>query len=222
MSSMASQITSLTIIYSTVYSGTDQRKHQSSALLAFVRGIHRGPVNFPAQMASNAENVSIWWRHHVMRERSKEHRSRSGGEGCYKIGYTPPPPPHTHTHIHTNPFPILNSNFAKSPLLDFSWPIVLEFYKENGSTISPWLGRCEISRGQNFNLQLGWVSQRYCCSLPLRASRRKTKQNKQNSGHLLLWLSSELLFDAQVSLLHVVSMYLMFVPEAIKISYFGV
>ena len=46
MSAMASQITSLTIVYySTVYSGTDQRKHQSSASLAFVRGIHRWPVN---------------------------------------------------------------------------------------------------------------------------------------------------------------------------------
>ena len=44
---MASQITSLTIVYSTVYSGTDQRKHQSSASLAFVRGIHRWPVNSP-------------------------------------------------------------------------------------------------------------------------------------------------------------------------------
>ena len=53
-------ITSLTIVYSTVYSGADQSKHQSSASLAFVWGIHRGP----AQMASNAENVSIWWRHH--------------------------------------------------------------------------------------------------------------------------------------------------------------
>ena len=42
---MASQITSLTIVYSTVYSGADQRKHQSSASLAFVRGIHRWPVN---------------------------------------------------------------------------------------------------------------------------------------------------------------------------------
>ena len=45
MSTMASQITSLRIIYSTVYSGADQRKHQSSASLAFVRGIHRSPVN---------------------------------------------------------------------------------------------------------------------------------------------------------------------------------
>ena len=45
MSAMASQITSLTIVYSTVYSGADQRKHQSSASLAFVRGIHRWPLN---------------------------------------------------------------------------------------------------------------------------------------------------------------------------------
>ena len=88
MGAIASQITSLTIVYSTVYSGADKRKHQSSASLAFVRGIHRGPVNsphkwpvarkmfpldagnspgtgeFPAQMASSAENVSIRWRHH--------------------------------------------------------------------------------------------------------------------------------------------------------------
>ena len=47
MSAMASQFTSLTIVYSTVYSGANQRKHQTSASLAFVRGIHRGPVNSP-------------------------------------------------------------------------------------------------------------------------------------------------------------------------------
>ena len=58
MGAMASQITGLTIVYSTVYSGADQRKHQSSASLAFV------PGEFPAQKASSAENVSIWWRHH--------------------------------------------------------------------------------------------------------------------------------------------------------------
>ena len=45
MSTIASQITSLTIVYSTVYSDADQRRHQSSASLAFVRGIHLGPVN---------------------------------------------------------------------------------------------------------------------------------------------------------------------------------
>ena len=47
MSPMASHIASLTIVYSTVYSGADHRKHQSSASLAFVQGIHRWPVNSP-------------------------------------------------------------------------------------------------------------------------------------------------------------------------------
>ena len=46
MGAIASQITSLTMVYSTVYSDADRRKHQSSVSLAFVRGIHRGPVNF--------------------------------------------------------------------------------------------------------------------------------------------------------------------------------
>ena len=44
---IASQITSITIVYSTVYSDADQRKHQSPASLAFVWGIHRGPVKYP-------------------------------------------------------------------------------------------------------------------------------------------------------------------------------
>ena len=45
MGAMAFQITGLTIVYSYVYSGADQRKHQSSVSLAFLRGIHRWPVN---------------------------------------------------------------------------------------------------------------------------------------------------------------------------------
>ena len=44
---MASKITGISIVYSTVYSGAHQRKHQSWASLAFVRGIHRWPVNYP-------------------------------------------------------------------------------------------------------------------------------------------------------------------------------
>ena len=134
MGAIVSQITSLTIVYSAVYSGADQIKHQRSASLAFVRGIHRRPMNsphkwpvtrktfpfddvimlqlchnnerddasnrrrldrllkclfrrrsnktsklrltgvcegnssvtgeFPAQRASNVENVSIWWFYH--------------------------------------------------------------------------------------------------------------------------------------------------------------
>ena len=47
MGTIASQITRLMIVYSTVYSGGDRRKYQSSASLAFVRGIHRWPVNSP-------------------------------------------------------------------------------------------------------------------------------------------------------------------------------
>ena len=47
MGATASQIISLTVFYSTVYSDADQRKHQSSASLAFVWRIHRGPVNSP-------------------------------------------------------------------------------------------------------------------------------------------------------------------------------
>ena len=73
MDAMASEITSLTIVYSTVYSGTDQSKHQSSALLAFVWGIHRWPVNSPHKgpvtrkmlpfddVIMNSERLQISW-----------------------------------------------------------------------------------------------------------------------------------------------------------------
>ena len=47
MNAMVLKIPSLTIVNSTVYSGANQRKHQSSASLAFVRGIHRSPMNSP-------------------------------------------------------------------------------------------------------------------------------------------------------------------------------
>ena len=59
MGAMAPQITSLKIVYSTVYSRADQRKHQSSESLAIVWGIYRWPVNSSNKRASNAENVSI-------------------------------------------------------------------------------------------------------------------------------------------------------------------
>ena len=69
MGAMASQITSVTIVYSTIYSGADQRKYQSSAALAFVPGTGE----FSVHMASNAENVSIWWRHHDVLQRVQTH-----------------------------------------------------------------------------------------------------------------------------------------------------
>ena len=47
MSAMTYQITGVSLVYSTVCSGSDKKKHQSSVSLAFVRGIHRWPVNSP-------------------------------------------------------------------------------------------------------------------------------------------------------------------------------
>ena len=61
MGAIASQITSLTIVYSTVYSDADLSNYQSPASLAFVRGIHRGPVNSPQKWPVTRK---IWWRHH--------------------------------------------------------------------------------------------------------------------------------------------------------------
>ena len=61
MSAMASQITGVSMVCSTVCSGAAQRKHQSSASLAFVRGIPTASVTgeFPSQRTSNVENASI-------------------------------------------------------------------------------------------------------------------------------------------------------------------
>ena len=67
MGAMTSQITSLANVYSTVYSGADQRKHKAP---------HHWPLcgeftgEFPTQMDSNAENVSVWWRHHNVTDKN--------------------------------------------------------------------------------------------------------------------------------------------------------
>ena len=58
MGALASQIISLSIVCSTVCSGPDQRKHKSSASLAFVRGIHRWPVN---SFHKGPVTGKIWW-----------------------------------------------------------------------------------------------------------------------------------------------------------------
>ena len=59
MGAVASQITRRTIVYSTVYSGADQRKYQSSASLTFVRGIHRWPVNSPHKWPVTRKMISF-------------------------------------------------------------------------------------------------------------------------------------------------------------------
>ena len=80
MSATACQITSLTIVYSTVYSGADEKP----TLQLHVAGLYAGNIpatgEFPAQRASNAENVSMWWRHHDFLER--ELFAEILSEGC--------------------------------------------------------------------------------------------------------------------------------------------
>ena len=56
---MTSQITSLAIVYSTVYSSMDQRKHQSSAPLAFVRGIHHFTALLNSKLITNISNTDM-------------------------------------------------------------------------------------------------------------------------------------------------------------------
>ena len=69
MTTVASQITSLTIVYSIVYSGADQRKHQGSASLAFVRGIHRDRwiPRTKGQWRGNCFHLmTSWWIYHKL------------------------------------------------------------------------------------------------------------------------------------------------------------
>ena len=61
MDAMASQITKLTIVYSTVIQVQIKENIKATGLWA---GNSPGTDELPAQMASNAENFSIWWRHH--------------------------------------------------------------------------------------------------------------------------------------------------------------
>ena len=79
MGAMASQITSLTLtsVYSIVYSGADQRNIKAPCHWPLCEEI-TGDRWTPAQMASNTENVSIWWRHHgIMANRPLPGRNNS-------------------------------------------------------------------------------------------------------------------------------------------------
>ena len=73
MTAMASQFTGVSIVYSTLCSDADQRKHQSSASLVFVRGIQWWPMNSPYKGAVTCKMFPFddvimcdsgpWWRH---------------------------------------------------------------------------------------------------------------------------------------------------------------
>ena len=70
MTMVASQITSLTVVYSIVYSGAD-KKTSKVRVTGLCAGNSPGTGEFPAQRASNAENGPIWWRHHAMWNRHR-------------------------------------------------------------------------------------------------------------------------------------------------------
>ena len=101
MGAIASQITSLTIVYSTVYSDADQRKHQCSASLAFVRGIHRGPVNSPhkwpvtRKMYPFDDVIMDAWSLEVQRDFNRRHFN------CFSHGYSSLSKPRLGIHCYT-------------------------------------------------------------------------------------------------------------------------
>ena len=63
MTMMASQITSISIAYSTVFSGADKKKTPKLRATGLCEGYSLVTREFSAQRASNVEKVSIWWRH---------------------------------------------------------------------------------------------------------------------------------------------------------------
>ena len=87
---MASEITGVWNVCSTICSGAEQIKHKkNSASLAFVRGIHHWPVDSPrSYRVTIEENVSILWRHQaatlVMREGWSEHCGVFGYHNVYR------------------------------------------------------------------------------------------------------------------------------------------
>ena len=113
MSTMASQNTSLTIVYSTVNSGADQRKHQSSASLAFVSGIHRSPVNSPHNWPVTRKMFpfdDVIMYHDEIRVLTRFHCTKCGRyeekfphvDGVLRTGYQGTPltiPQHRHSFI---------------------------------------------------------------------------------------------------------------------------
>ena len=67
MSTVASQIIGVSIVYSTVCSGLDKKKTSKIRVTGLCEGNSQVTGSFPVQRGSNAENVSIWWHHHDKR-----------------------------------------------------------------------------------------------------------------------------------------------------------
>ena len=85
MSAMASQISSLTIVYSTVYSRHRSKKPSKLRVTGLCAGNSPVTGEFPAQMTNNAESVSIWWLHHGLCFSNHHLRSFSANAGILCI-----------------------------------------------------------------------------------------------------------------------------------------
>ena len=91
MNAMASQITSLTIVYSTGYSRRRSKKTSKLPVTGLCEGNSPVTGEFPTQRASSAENVSIWWRHHAIRatiELNGKHLTHWGRDKMAAISQT--------------------------------------------------------------------------------------------------------------------------------------
>ena len=78
MGAIVSQITSLAIVYSTVYSDANQIKTSKLRVTGLCEGNSPGTGELPAKSASNAENASIWWRHHVVKDIMRSFDTNNG------------------------------------------------------------------------------------------------------------------------------------------------
>ena len=141
MSTMASQITSLTIVYSSVYSGADQRKHQSSASLVFVRGIHRWPVNSPhkgpvTRETFSFDDVIMYWSQsvtcchpHASEDDEPNHNCRDGRSLYRSVGIGIPSNERTKVLTHwcrDNMAALSQMTFLNA----FSWAQIYKFLLE--------------------------------------------------------------------------------------------
>ena len=83
MGAMASQIISLAFVYSIIYLGVDQKKTSKLRVTGLCVGNSPVTGEFPAQMVSNAENVSIWGRlhgeaeHDTNRDKSRQRQTET-------------------------------------------------------------------------------------------------------------------------------------------------
>ena len=134
MSSLASQITSLKIVYSIVYSDADQRKHQSSASLAFVRGIHRGPVNSPhkgpvTRKMFPFDDVIMYYNYEQMTSWDRCQFRTVGPRISEALFCHPPTHTHTHRHIYIYIYWSLFATSSTSTCNQYGWVPIQWFFE---------------------------------------------------------------------------------------------